>query len=143
MTKLTATKLVEDMAFSKDTSSQMILTEVLKAQRQVGQRQLLIAIDSDDDFAVNGQSSFSQLYVVGDRDLVEVYKDAISSIRFGHPDHKNYKLESFLEMINSDYFLEDVASGYGSMGGNQTIDVRIVDAPTTMQFGSIEIDLTQ
>jgi len=143
MQKLAVTKLIADMAFSKDTSSQMIVTELLKAQRHVGQKHLLIEMDSDDDFAINGQSSFSQMYAVDERDLVEVYKEAIASIRFGYPERKNYKLDTFLDLINSDDFLEEVASGHGSTGGNQTIDVRLVDAPTTIKFGSIEIDLTQ
>lgn len=143
MQKIAVSKLIEDMAFNNGVSSQMIVTELLNAQRQVGQKQLLIDIDSDDDFAINGQSSFSQLYPLEDRDIIEVYKEAIASIRFGYPDHKNYKLDEFLKLINSDYFLEDVSSGHGSTGGNQTIDVIVVDAPTTIEFGSLCIDLTQ
>lgn len=143
MQNIDVTKLINDMCFSDGSVSKMLRAEFIKAKEQVGKNQLLIEIDSDDDFAVDGKSVFSKSFVIGNRDLVEVYKDAIKSITFGHHNLKNYKLERFLEDIMTEDFLEEVASGHASTGGNQTIDVCVVPAPTFLIIGSIKVDLTK
>lgn len=143
MQSIDVTKLINDMCFSDGNVSKMLRAEFIKAKEQVGKNQLLIEIDSDDDFAVDGKSVFSKSFVIDDRDLVEVYKDAIKSITFGHHNQKNYKLERFLEDIMTEDFLEDVASGHASTGGNQTIDVYVIPAPTVLTIGSLNVDLTK
>lgn len=143
MHNIVASKLINDFQFSTDISSQLILGEIKKAQSLVGVRQLLIEIDTDDDFAVDGSSDFSKTFSLGDRDIVEVYKEAIQSITFGRDNVKNYKVDNFLEYILSEDVLNEVATGHLSTGGNQTIYVTVVDAPRNMYIGSLVIDLTR
>lgn len=143
MYNIVASKLINDLILNRDPTSNLILDELKKAQSLVGQSQMLIEIDSDDDFSVDGKSVFSASFDIGERDLVEVYKDAIQSIAFCHPDQKNYKLERFLEDIMTQDFLNEVSTGHASTGGNQTIEVCLISAPTVFNIGSIKVDLTK
>lgn len=143
MYNIVASKLINDLILNTDTSSHLILDEIKKAQSLLCNRQLLIEIDSDDDFAVDGSSDFSKLFDLGDRDIVEVYKEAINSITFGHAGKINHKATSFVEYILSEDALNEVSTGQLSTGGNQTIYVKVVEAPKTMSFGALVIDLTQ
>lgn len=143
MHNIVASKLINDLILNTDTSSHLILDEIKKSQKLVGNRQLLIEIDSDDDFAVDGSSDFSKLFDLGDRDIVEVYKEAIKSIKFGRENEKNHRAESFVEYILSEDALNEVSTGHLSTGGNHTIYATVVQAPRTMQIGSLEIDLTR
>lgn len=143
MYNIVASSLINDLILNRDPTSHLILDEIKKAQSLVGQTELLIEIDSDDDFAVDGKSSFSKSFLIGNRDLVEVYKDAIKSITFGHHNQKNYKLDRFLEDIMTEDFLNEVATGHASTGGNQTIDVCVIPATTVFTIGSLNVDLTK
>lgn len=143
MPNIAVSKLINDFQHSHNTTSQLILAEIKQAQSRVGIRQLLIEIDTDDDFSVDGTSDFSKTFDLGDRDIVEVYKEAIKSIKFGRDNEKNHRAESFLEYIMTEEALNEVATGHLSTGGNQTIYVTVVEAPKTMSFGSLVIDLTQ
>jgi hypothetical protein len=143
MHNIVASKLINDLILNTDDSSHLILDEIKKNQSLVGVRQLLIEIDTDDDFAVDGSSDFSKTFDLGERDIVEVYKEAIKSIKFGHDNVKNYKVDNFLEYILSEDALNEVATGHLSTGGNQTIYVTVVDAPRNMYIGSLVIDLTR
>lgn len=143
MYNIVASKLINDLILNTDTSSHLILDEIKKAQSLLGNRQLLIEIDSDDDFAVDGSSDFSKLFALDDRDIVEVYKEAINSITFGHAGKINHKATSFVEYILSEDALNEVSTGQLSTGGNQTIYAKVVQAPQTMTFGSLVIDLTK
>ena len=143
MHNIVASKLINDLILNTDMSSQLILGEIKKTQSLVGVRQLLIEIDTDDDFAVDGSSDFSKTFDLADRDIVEVYKEAIKSIKFGHDNVKNYKVDNFLAAIMTDDFLNEVSTGHASTGGNQTIYVTVVYAPEAMVFGSLVIDLTK
>jgi hypothetical protein len=143
MHNIVASKLINDLILNTDESSHLILDEIKKNQSLVGVRQLLIEIDTDDDFAVDGSSDFSKTFDLGERDIVEVYKEAIKSIKFGHDNVKNYKVDNFLEYILSEDALNEVATGHLSTGGNQTIYVTVVDAPRNMYIGSLVIDLTR
>lgn len=143
MYNIVASSLINDLILNRDPTSNLILDEIKKAQGLVGQTELLIEIDSDDDFAVDGKSSFSKSFAIGDRDLVTVYKEAIQSIAFGHQNQKNYKLERFLEYIMTEDFLNEVSTGHASTGGNQTIDVCIIPATTVFTIGSLNVDLTK
>lgn len=143
MQNIVASTIINDLIMNSDPTSHFILDEIKKAQSLVGCRQLLIEIDTDDDFAVDGSSDFSKTFDLGGRDIVEVYKEAIKSIKFGHDNVKNYKVDNFLEYILSEDALNEVATGHLSTGGNQTIYVTVVDAPRNMYIGSLVIDLTR
>lgn len=143
MPNIAVSKLINDFQHSHNNTSQLILAEIKKAQSLLCNRQLLIEIDSDDDFAVDGSSDFSKLFDLGDRDIVEVYKEAINSITFGHAGKINHKATSFVEYILSEDALNEVSTGQLSTGGNQTIYAKVVQAPQTMTFGSLVIDLTK
>lgn len=143
MPNIAVSKLINDFQHSHNNTSQLILAEIKQAQSRVGIRQLLIEIDTDDDFSVDGTSDFSKTFDLGERDIVEVYKEAIKSIKFGRDNEKNHRAESFLEYIMTEEALDEVATGHLSTGGNQTIYVTVVEAPKTMSFGDLVIDLTQ
>lgn len=143
MYNILASKLINDLILNTDTSSHLILDEIKKAQSLLGYRRLLIEIESDDDFAVDGSSNFSKLFDLGERDIVDVYKEAINSIAFGRDNKVNHKADSFLEYILSEDVLNEVSSGHLSTGGNHVICVNVIQSPRTMQIGNLEIDLTK
>lgn len=143
MYNIVASQLINDLILNTDSSSQLILEEIKRAKSRVGNLQLLIEIDSDDDFAVDGTSSYSKSFDLGGRDIQEVYIEAINSIQFGNDSHTNTKLDYFLNYIMTPEFLAEVSSGHASGGGNQTIDVSLVESSPVLYIGSLTVDLTK
>lgn len=73
-----------------------------------------------------------------------MYLHAINALDFGIHQEGNWKLKSFKEdMYRNDLIEEIASSGFGSAGGNRTIDVFIEDAPNKIQFLGLEVDLTK
>lgn len=143
MYNIVASKLINDLVMNTDETSQLIYNEIMKAKELSGKPQLLIEIETDDDFGVNGESSLFKMVDIGDRPLRDVFIDAINSLDFGERPYTNEKLIRFLDYLMSDGFLEQVATGHASGGGNQSIDVCITTGRNWMTLGSLTVDLTK
>lgn len=143
MYNIVASKVINDLVMNTDETSQLIYNEVVKAKQLSGKPHLMIEIETDDDFPVNGECSVFKMVDIGERSLRDVFIETINSLDFGEKPYTNEKLIRFLDYLMSDDFLEQVDTGHASGGGNQCIDVRMTMGRNFMNLGSLTVDLTK
>lgn len=122
-----------------------LLTKSLEAaQRKALQKEVLvIEIDSDDDFPVNGKSNFYGEFTI-EKDIYETFKAAIDSIDFGEKyPTKNSKLNYFLEGLRGEEVERGIKCGSVSFGGNQTLDAYIQKPANILHIGKLSINLKE
>jgi hypothetical protein len=119
-----------------------LITEINTKKEQVGVKQLFIKINTDDDFLVNGEYSYSGAVPLANSSVSEVYLNTIKNLNFTPLKGKEYKLERFLEFINDPSIVAELQE-FNSVktGGNQTIEAYLDIPSKVINFGSVVIDL--
>lgn len=144
MQTISASKLIEDLSENKDFTSKYILNKVIEAISKVGNQEMVIEINSDDDFPVNSQSEYKESFLICNQNYKEVYLNAINEIDFGKNQEENWKLVRFKKDITDNALIEDIElTGHASAGGNQTIEVYIKNAPVEIKIFDLIVDLTK
>jgi hypothetical protein len=119
-----------------------IIQEIKNARSQIGEKQLIIEINTDDDFFVNGEYSYRGVFPIGNSFVCQVYLNAINGLTFSPLKGKEYKLERFLEFIRQLSVISDLEqSGRAETGGNQTLEAYVHTPAKVIHFGSVVIDL--
>lgn len=141
-TKIPVSALISELSETPSQNIQLLIEIFKKAQENASKKQaLIIEIDSDDDFSVNGKSQFRGEYII-ENSISETFKNAIASINFGSDYLSgNSKFDYFIEGVRSKYVLDSINNGHVSFGGNQTLDAYIKEPTDTLYFGDLEIDL--
>lgn len=129
-----------DSSVIRDVSP--LIQEIKNAKGQLGVKQLFIEINTDEDFFVNGEYSYSGAFPIGNSFVGQVYLNAINNLTFTPLKGKEYKLERFLEFIRQLSVLSDLQqSGRAETGGNQTLEAYVHTPAKVIHFGSVVIDL--
>jgi len=123
----TFTSLVDTLKYNKATAS--------------AEQVLFIDIDSDDDFMINGESTFSGQFLIEDNDVIATFNKAIDSLDFFTPPRRSDKLTRFLKDMKEDWIAERLLDGYVSFGGNQTLEAYVEKPSTLLSIGKSVIDL--
>jgi hypothetical protein len=145
MKKLPASVLLNvlnnaDESVSREVSP--LIEEIKNAQKKIGVKQLFIEINTDDDFFVNGEYSYSGAFPIGNSFVGQVYLNAINSLTFSPLKGKEYKLDRFLGFIRELAVLSELElSGRAETGGNQTLEAYVHTPTKVIHFGSVVIDL--
>lgn len=140
--QISASALIDELSKNTSKNIQLLVENLKLAQEKALQKNVLvIEIDSDDDFSVNGQSNFYGEFPI-EVNITETFKNAIDGIDFGslYPS-SNKKLNYFLEGIRSKYVVESLQTGSTSFGGNQTLDAYIQAPTETANIGDLVINL--
>lgn len=129
-----------------------ILNEIERKKSEyemsLGKVILSVEIDTDEDFSIEEKVLLGKYHnhiVVNEK---ETYHEAllryIDGLKININKYNKNKVDRFIEMIRSKD-IKDSLNHYGeiSAGGNQTIDVYIVPLSNIMQFGDINIDLSE
>jgi ribonuclease HI len=141
MTIISASALISELASAGPNAAKFVQA-IEAAVQDVGKEVMVISIDTDDDFAVNGHSNYVGHFIV-DGSLTEVYKKAIATLVFTNHVNSQYKVDDFKKLLKSRDTLAEVSTGHASRGGNQTLDVSIVSAATELVVGPLTIDLLE
>jgi hypothetical protein len=129
-----------DSSFIRDVSP--IIQEIKNAQAQLGVKQLFIEINTDEDFFVNGEYSYSGAFPLGDSFVGQVYLNALKNLTFTPLKGKEERLERFLGFIRELSVLSDLTqAGRAETGGNQTLTAYVHTPTKVLHFGSVVIDL--
>lgn len=139
MNTVSATTLIAELNSANPASAKLI-EAISLAKKEVGKQVMVISIDTDDDFTVNGKTMYVGHFVV-DGSLKEVYKKAIATLVFSNHVNSQYKVDDFKELLNDRDTIAEVCTGHASRGGNQTLDVNIVSSANILTVGDLTIDL--
>lgn len=119
-----------------------IIQEIRNVKDKIGVKQLFIEINTDEDFFVNGEYSYSGAFPLGNGFVGQVYLNAINSLTFTPLKGKEEKLDRFLHYIRELSVLSDLtANGRAETGGNQTLEAFVHVPTNVIHFGSVVIDL--
>lgn len=105
---------------------------------------LKVAIDTDEDFTINGSMMFEGHIIVKDNEeFFAAFKKYISELNFDAVDSKKYKIEYFKEMILNKEVEECLdEAGYVQVGGNQTLEVYMIPHDKFITLSGMSIDLS-
>ncbi len=119
-----------------------LIQEITKAKDDIGVKQLIIEINTDDDFFVNGEYSYRGVFPLGNSFACQVFNNAINSLTFTPLKGKEYRLDTFLGYVHEMSVLAELTKNNRvSAGGNQTLDAYVHVPATIIHFGSVAIDL--
>lgn len=119
-----------------------IIQEIKDMQQKIGVKQLIIEINTDEDFFVNGEYSYRGAFPIGNGFVGQVYLNAINGLTFSPLKGKEERLDRFLNFIRNLSFLADLtAHGKAETGGNQTLEAYVHTPANVIHFGSVVIDL--
>ena len=119
-----------------------LIQEITKAKGDIGVKQLIIEINTDEDFFVNGEYSYRGVFPIGNSFVGQIYLNAINKLTFSPLKGKEYKLDRFLGFIRELAVLSDLEqSGRAETGGNQTLEAYVHTPVKVIHFGSLVIDL--
>lgn len=119
-----------------------IIQEIKDMQGKIGVKQLIIEINTDEDFFVNGEYSYRGVFPLGNSFACQVFNNAINSLTFTPLKGKEYRLETFLGYVRELSVLAELTKNNRvSVGGNQTLEAYVHVPATLIHFGSVAIDL--
>lgn len=119
-----------------------LIEEISRSQKEIGKKQLIIEINTDDDFFVNGEYSYRGVFPLGNSFACQVFNNAINSLTFTPLKGKEYRLETFLGYVRELSVLAELTKNNRvSVGGNQTLEAYVHVPATLIHFGSVAIDL--
>lgn len=145
MKKLSASVLLDVLSNADESVIREVgsmIEEINNAKSKIGVKQLLIEINTDDDFFVNGEYSYSGAFPIGNSFVGQVYLNALNNLTFTPLKGKEEKLARFLGYIRQLSVLSDLhESGRVCVGGNQTLEASVHTPKNVIHFGSVMIDL--
>lgn len=117
------------------------LAQVLKiAIKDQGSQKLRLVIDTAEDFLVDGENYYDELFPLTNQLPSQVFKHAFEKLKF-EADDTDF-LYQFLELIDVDLVGHDLDHNRRvSFGGSQTFQAYIEISPSVIEILGINVDL--